>query len=199
MSTPRPLIWRSVSKALSAVAQSPARAGRDARVCTDLAASETTPPGAAKRRERLNERAGLVYVHDHAVTEHAREASHSQSARRLGSVHLHQLDATGDFAGSACQTLCRPLEHRGGRIRDGHLVAVTRQRYRLVPRSTSHVDQACGRWGKVPSQVRVQDVGPHPSPKRAVVAIDERPRQLGPGILTHTFILARRCATRRNT
>ena len=43
VSTPSPLIWRSVSNAASAVAQSPSSAGRTARTSTFLATIETMP------------------------------------------------------------------------------------------------------------------------------------------------------------
>ena len=96
---------------------------------------------------------------------------------------LDEPDTPRDLGRLGRQRLAGPFEHGRRRVDDRHVVARPGQREALVAGPAAHVDDAAGRGRQHRSQVLADHVRAHPSPQRAVVAVDEPLGQRSPLVL----------------
>lgn len=76
-----------------------------------------------------------------------------------------------------------PLEHRRGRVDDHDVAAGAGQRDALGAGPGAHVDDPPRRRGQAVAEVAVDDVAPHPAPRRAMVLVDEHGAEPVPGVV----------------
>ncbi len=129
------------------------------------------------------------------MAEDGAELGSLECVRRILAARLDEPHPVGHLAVFACEQPRGSLEHGRGRVDDRDLVARSRQREALVPRSTADIDDVERRRGEVGPQVLVDHVRPDATPKRCVVVVDEALAQRVPLVLAvvgaHDRILPR--------